>query len=159
MTTQTQPTVVLSKQVNASPQQVFDAWVKPELRRQWWRAAPEMSCTLCEIDGRLGGAYRLGMLKPAGSGPDAGEQDVEYIVEGVFTEFEPPQRLAFTWSWTQPSDGATGTLVTVDFLAQDRGTLVTVTHERLPSTKSADNHRGGWTGCLEQMALFFAHDS
>ena len=149
MATQTQPSVVLTKQVNAPRQKVFDAWIKPELRRQWWRASPEMSCTVCEIDARKSGHYRIGMRKPAGApGPhEDDDQPMEYIVEGDSLDIDPPSKLVFTWGWTQPSDGVTDSTVTVHFADQDGGTLVTVTHERLPSDESRDSHRGGWTGC------------
>ena len=96
MATETQPAVVITKHVSAPRAQVFDAWIKPELRRQWWRATPQMTCTHCEIDARQGGQYRIGMLKPADTGPDPQDGGGEYIVAGEFELIDPPNKLVFT---------------------------------------------------------------
>lgn len=34
-------TVHLTKRIAVLRQKVFDAWIKPELRRQWWHASPD----------------------------------------------------------------------------------------------------------------------
>ena len=46
------------------------------------------------IDLRIGGAVRVVMRNP--------HEDIEYGGGGVYTEIDPPNRLAFTWIWTTP---------------------------------------------------------
>ena len=55
-------TLDMTRVVRAPREKVFDAWVVPELRRQWWRSKPGALCTLCEIDARQGGRW-LGCLE------------------------------------------------------------------------------------------------
>ena len=50
--------LVVTRQFNASPQTVFDAWTKPEHVKHWWGPFG-MTMALCEIDLRTGGAFRF----------------------------------------------------------------------------------------------------
>jgi len=121
-------------------EKVFDAFVIPEVRKQWWSAGPGNRCTLCEIDGRAGGAYRINMLS----------QGTEHIMSGSFREFSRPEKLVFTWT----SGDAVDSVVTVLFRAIDaKTTEVSLTHERLPNVVSRDEHARGWAGCMESLRL------
>jgi len=65
---------------------VFDAFTKPELVRRWLLGPPGWTMPLCEIDLRVGGAYRyIWRSEKDGS---------QMAVGGVFREVTPPERLA-----------------------------------------------------------------
>lgn len=65
---------------------VFDAFTKPELVRRWLLGPPGWTMPLCEIDLRVGGAYRyVWRSEKDGS---------QMAVGGVFREVTPPERLA-----------------------------------------------------------------
>ncbi len=150
MTDQPPTYIRLTKLIKAPRQAVYDAWLDPESRRQWWCAAPEYGCNVCEIDPTQGGRYRVNMEKD-------GE---EYVTVGEFTELDPPRKLAFTWTWEKPSDGVRDTIVTIelyDAVAEDGqpATELVLTHDRLPHAKSRELHTGGWAGCLESLAKHF----
>jgi uncharacterized protein YndB with AHSA1/START domain len=64
---------------------VFDAFTKPELVRRWLLGPPGWTMPLCEIDLRVGGAYRyVWRSEKDGS---------QMAVGGVFREITPLERL------------------------------------------------------------------
>ena len=69
-------------------------------------------------------------------------------------ELDSPHRLVFTWI----SDGTEqqASVVTIDLAESDGGTLLTLKHEKLPTTQSAENHQGGWTAIAENLAQVLA---
>jgi len=146
----TRTEVRLTRLVFAPRQRVFDAWVKPELRKKWWRSRPSQRCTVCEIDGRPGGKYRLNMVT----------DESEAFMVGEFVEFVPPERLTFTWAQATPEGNGPSSLVSIDFVALDDDTTeLTLVHEQLESEESVRQHELGWIGCLTQLGQNFGEDS
>ena len=77
----------LTRLFDAPPRLVYDAMTQPQHVRRWWgRLDDEHSVTLCEIDLRVGGAWRF-----VGRGPRG-----EYAFNGVYREIEAPGRLVYT---------------------------------------------------------------
>lgn len=141
------PTFIrMSKLIKAPRQRVYEAWINPEIRRQWWCAAPEYCSSQCEIDAAVGGRYRINMEK----------QGEEYVTVGEFVQMDPPAKLVFTWTWEKPADGVKNTLVTVElFDVQIDGqpaTELVLTHEKLSDPRNREAHTSGWTGCLTSLA-------
>jgi len=50
--------IVMTREFNAPRRMVFDAFTKPELVKQWLLGPPGWSMPVCEIDLKVGGAYR-----------------------------------------------------------------------------------------------------
>ena len=50
--------IVMTRVFDASRRVMFDAFTKPELVTQWLLGPPGWSMPVCEIDLRVGGAYR-----------------------------------------------------------------------------------------------------
>ena len=107
----TSEVIALQRTVAASPERLFAAWTQPELLRQWW-GPPGSKVRSVEIDCRIGGTYRIGILQPDGR---------TYFVYGVYKEVQPPHKLIFTWRWEQPEMDIGNSLVTVEFLPHERG--------------------------------------
>lgn len=142
----------VSRFIRAPRERVFEAWTRPEIRRKWWLTNRGEGPTTCEIDARVGGKY---LLKQIGSGaetPHGVDDDYEWIIEGEFTEFEPPQRLVFTWKVNHPGEPAGDERVTIEFDEADGGTEVTITHEGILSSRLRDGTEKGWTKLLELQA-------
>ncbi len=155
-TPQTGITLSMSKTINASRERVFAAWTQPELLQQWWGAHESFSAPVAEVDLRVGGKYRLGMLEPG--------KDAPYVCHGVYREVNPPEKLVFTWSWEKmPGDDSSfmpaETLVTVEFIDKGGATEVVLTHEQFPDEHMRDEHQGGWVGCLDGLERLFASGS
>ena len=139
---ETETTLRLRRTFAAPREKVFRAWTQPEELTKWW--GPEGYATpSAEVDLRVGGKYRLGMMKlPDGK---------IFYLSGTYREVRPPERLVYTWRWeAQPEHGET--LVTVEFRAVGDSTEVDLIHEVFPTQKARDDHNRGWSGCLDRLA-------
>ena len=58
MTTPSDLEIQVTRDFDAGRGLVFDAFTKPELVRRWLLGPPGWTMPLCEIDLRVGGAYR-----------------------------------------------------------------------------------------------------
>ena len=86
-TTPSDREIVLTRLFDAPRRLVFEAMSKPEHVRRWWGLLDERySVTLCEIDLRVGGAWRF-----VGRGPQG-----EFAFHGVYREIAAPERVVFT---------------------------------------------------------------
>jgi uncharacterized protein YndB with AHSA1/START domain len=85
--------LVMTRVFRASRRAVFDAWTKPELLAQWF-GPPSWTLPVCEIDLRVGGAWRFVMQK-RGSGE-------RMTLQGTYREIVPGERLVTTESF-EPS--------------------------------------------------------
>jgi uncharacterized protein YndB with AHSA1/START domain len=78
--------LTLTRVFNAPRELVFEAWTSRAHLQQWW--GPHMFTNpVCEVDLRVGGAWRIVMRGPDGT---------DYVSHGVYTEIVPPERLVFT---------------------------------------------------------------
>ena len=68
--------------------------------------------------------------------------DTTYGGGGVYTEVDPPRRLAFTWLWD--SDPTTRQLIEIDFEEHEGVTTVRFTHRDLWDEEAVRSHEGGW---------------
>jgi len=127
--------LVVTRTINGPARLVFEAWTRPELFEQWW--APRslgMVLHACEMDVRVGGAYRLDF----GDGMD---------FFGTYVEVTPHSRLA----WTNEEGGDGGPVTTVTF--EDRGDTTLVTLRELYPSKEALDAAG--TGAAEALGEMF----
>src|SRR3981189_3120468 len=117
LTTRGDREIVMTRPFDAPRNLVFDAFTKPELVRQWLLGPPGWSMPVCEIDLRVGGAYRY-VWRKAGA-PDMG-------MGGVYREIVAPERVVCTEKFDQawyPGE-AVGNL---DLVEQGGETTVTQT--------------------------------
>jgi len=108
--------IVMTRIFDAPRQMLFDAFTKPELVPEWLTGRPDHTMPICEIDLRVGGAYRY-----VWRGPDGQEMSSQ----GVFREVAPPERVVaserFEPSWYEGENVNTTT-----FLEKDGKTTVTL---------------------------------
>jgi uncharacterized protein YndB with AHSA1/START domain len=143
--------VRITRLIRAPRQKVYDAWLDPSIRNQWWCASPDMKPGTCDIDATVGGKYRVGMIAPDGT---------EHVVIGEFIELNPPNKLVFTWTWeTNPGFGG-NSQVTIELFdatfKEERATELLLTHERLTQPLERSDHTTGWLGCLKSLGKLFA---
>jgi uncharacterized protein YndB with AHSA1/START domain len=119
--------LVVTRTINGPARIVFEAWIKPELFKQWWvpKSAP-MSLLSCEMDVRVGGRYRLVFSHPAAPEPMA--------FFGSYLEVTPHSRLV----WTNEEGGDSGQVTTVTFEERAGKTLL-VLHDLYPSKEALDD--------------------
>jgi uncharacterized protein YndB with AHSA1/START domain len=116
--------IVVTRTVNAPARLVYEAFIKPELFRQWW-VPRSLGLTLlsCEMDPRVGGKYRLVFRH--------GDSTMEFY--GTYTEVAPHSRL----TWTNEESGEHGAVTTVTFEEKSGKTLL-VLRDRYASKEAAD---------------------
>lgn len=80
--------IVMTREFNAPRRLVWDAWTKPELIRRWLGEGFEgWTFAVCEVDLRVGGAYRFQWKGPGGE---------EMGMRGEYREIAAPERLVST---------------------------------------------------------------
>ena len=106
---------------------VFEAWTNPAVLRRWLLGPPGWTMPVCEVDFRVGGAYRYEWRN---------EQGQTMGVGGVYREIDPPHRFAATERFDQawyPGES----LITITFAEKDGETEMTTTM-RYESTAARD---------------------
>jgi uncharacterized protein YndB with AHSA1/START domain len=86
-TTPTDREVVMIRVFDAPCNLVFDAMNKPELLKRWLLGPPGWSMTVCEVDLKVGGAFRHVWRR---------EDGTEMSMGGVYREITPPERIVRT---------------------------------------------------------------
>jgi uncharacterized protein YndB with AHSA1/START domain len=117
VTTPTDREIAMTRVFDAPRHLVFEAYTKPELLQRWLGLHAGWSWAVCEVDLRVGGAYRY-----VWRGPDG----VEMGMGGVFREIKEPERIVATESFDQswyPGDAES----TVLFVEQGGKTTLTLT--------------------------------
>ena len=89
ISTPTDREVVVTRTFDAPRALLFDAYTQPELLKRWYDA-PGRSLVVCEIDLRVGGAYRFLWR---------GEGRKDVGMRGVHREVVRPERLVRTETW------------------------------------------------------------
>jgi uncharacterized protein YndB with AHSA1/START domain len=85
--------IALTRTFNAPRALVFDALTKPELVKRWMLGNMGAAMPVCEIDLRVGGAYRFVWRNPDGS---------EMAMMGVYRELVRPERIVNTQRFDTP---------------------------------------------------------
>ncbi|MFZ0736287.1 MAG: SRPBCC family protein [Candidatus Acidiferrales bacterium] len=109
--------IAMTRVFDAPRRLVFDAVTNPALVKQWLLGPPGWLMPICEIDLRVGGAYRYLWRSTEGA---------EMGARGVFREIVPPEKLVSTEKFDEPWYPGEALLTTV--LAEQGGkTTLTLT--------------------------------
>ncbi len=155
----TMPEFVISRTFDAPRELMFRVWTEKEHLAHWWgpKGYKVFSCT---NDPRPGGLMHYGMR-----GPDGGEMWGRW----VYREIDPPARLEFISSFSNPSaelapvpfegNWPPELLSVITFDEQGGRTTVTVTWspynanevERAEFDAGRASMTGGWTGTFERL--------
>jgi uncharacterized protein YndB with AHSA1/START domain/predicted Ser/Thr protein kinase len=140
-------TIRIEKHIPAPPEQVFAAWTDPDRMANWYAPSDDCGPTIGEVDLRVGGVYRIGMLLP-------GRTDYRFV-SGHYSRVDAPRTLSFTWGWEPYQSGWPETQITVEFRPGGGGTDLVLTHERFRDEADKDRHAEGWRGCLDRLGRKF----
>lgn len=76
------------------------------------------------------------------------------VARGAFREVVPVHRLAYTFGWDGGQDVPPGSsLVEIDLIERDGGTLLRMTHSGLPNAEQAAAHEKGWAHYLGRLTI------
>jgi len=142
VTLPTDDQILITREFDAPRELVYRAWTEPDLVRRWWHAnRGEM--TICDIDLRVGGAWRYVMVTPNGT---------EVAFHGEFQEIVPNERVVQTEVFEGfPDAGAVETLEFEDVDGRTRVTML-VQHER-PEHRDAHVNSGMEDGLQDALDL------
>jgi uncharacterized protein YndB with AHSA1/START domain len=73
---------------------------------------------------------------------------------GAFREVVPVHRLAYSFGWDGSEEVPPGSsLVEIDLIDRDGGTLLRMTHSGLPSAAQCEGHNKGWAHYLSRLTM------
>jgi uncharacterized protein YndB with AHSA1/START domain len=133
-------TLRMERAFQAPIEAVFEAWTSEEVLRRWWHTEDGYETSAADVDLRVGGTVRVVMRDP--------REGVEYGGGGTYTEVDPPNRLAFTWTW---DDEPRQTLIEIDFEERDGLTTVRFTHSGLWDEEAVRSHEDGWNKLFDRL--------
>jgi uncharacterized protein YndB with AHSA1/START domain len=138
--TATAEPIVREIHIDAQPETVFEFFTDPGKITRWL-------ATEATLDPRPGGICHQ---------VHAGDDDRHpgpYYMHGEFVEVTPPNRVVFTWGFTNPEVRVPSgsTTVEVTLVPEGQGTRLRLVHRDLPASE-LDSHREGWDGMLDRLA-------
>ncbi len=116
----------------------FACWVDPHLLMQWW--PPQ-----AEVAPHVGGRYHLAWPK------------MDQHLRGVYTVFDLPHQLTFTWKWDHDPETTLPIEVNLTFEPITTGTRLTLVQGLYGPSKSdqqlrIEHHLAGWSHFLPRLA-------
>ena len=124
----------------AAPEQVFDAWLNPQVARLFLFATPGGEMIRYEVDARVGGAFNF-VDRRADMG--------DVLHTGEYKEIDRPRRLVFTFG--VPQFNPDMTTVELDFAPTAAGGCrLTLTQRQVPA-EWAERSQEGWTKIIASL--------
>ena len=127
VTTPSDREITMTRVFDAPRALVFDCWTKPELITRWLTGPDGWSFAVCEVDLRVGGAYRFVWRNQEG---------IEMGMGGVYREIVPPERIVNTQLFDQDWTG--GETVGTLLLIEKKGKTTTTNTVLYPSKEARD---------------------
>jgi uncharacterized protein YndB with AHSA1/START domain len=130
----TEPLLVRREtQIAAPPATVFAFLTDPQKILSWMG-------TDAKTELQPGGLYLVGVNGRA--------------ARGAFREVVPVHRLAYSFGWEGSGEVPPGSsLIEIDLIERDGGTLLRMTHSGLPSAAQCDAHDKGWAHYLGRLTM------
>lgn len=151
--------LVLTRNLDAPRELVFQAWTKPERVKQWW-GPKGFTCPVCEIDLRPGGVYFSCMRSPDGK---------DFWGKCVYREILEPERIVCTDSFADEkgnvvspqayglsADWPEEALITATFEEHSGRTRFTLCHAPIQPGPERDMCRQGWDETLDKLEEYLA---
>lgn len=132
----------LQRSFSAPVDRVFRAQTDPDILKIWWHAGANYECSVAEIDFKVDGHYRLGMIHI--------EKQIEHVVGGIFLEIILNKKIVFTWKWEDRNE-ENSSIITIDFNKTDNGSELILTQTGFSSEESRKDHNNGWELCLNEL--------
>jgi uncharacterized protein YndB with AHSA1/START domain len=132
---QTTIELTVERTISAPPDEVFDAWLNPEIPGTPWNEADKL------------------LLNPTVDG------FFYWLIRGTahygrFTRVERGSQIQHTW--VSPNTLGLESTVTVTFRKKGGDTVMTLVHAGLPDTRQGHGHEGGWNYFMGNFEKQFA---
>jgi uncharacterized protein YndB with AHSA1/START domain len=131
--------LVVRKQLEASCEEAFDAWLEPSSLAEFMAPGANAQRVDAEVDARVGGKFRIDMVGKSETVTHTGQ----YLI------IERPTRLSFTWvskyTENRPS------VVTIEFNPRGKARCeIVLTHTGLPDTQ-VPGHKRTWAAIIDSL--------
>ncbi|WP_148717106.1 SRPBCC family protein [Chitinolyticbacter meiyuanensis] len=136
--------LIITRNLPAPRHLVFAAWSSAE-HQVHWMGPKDFTVPSCEIDFRVGGAYRACIRSPEGQ---------DYWMRGHYREIVTPEKLVFTFAWEEDGERGLENLVTIQFADLGDSTRMVFRQAPFQSSAERDSHHGGWSECFDRLAAY-----
>jgi uncharacterized protein YndB with AHSA1/START domain len=134
--------LTVSRDFDAPPETLFDAWLDPALAAKFLFATPDGKMLKVEIDPRVGGRALIVDRRASG--------DAHHHI--LYEVIDRPNRLVFLFR-ADPAEEGEWTRVSIEIAAKGSGSTLTLTHAMDPAWASYEEQtRKGWTMILDSLA-------
>jgi uncharacterized protein YndB with AHSA1/START domain len=134
--------------IDASPEEVFDAYTDPEAQKIWFTILDEGMTVENEVDLRVGGKW----VSTWGFAPDEMFREIN-----TFQVIDRPHRLVSKSSFTSPDGSTMDTDVEVTFRDEGGKTMMRVVQSGFPEEAIRDFVANtAWIGAFERINAYFA---
>ena len=147
-------TLRMVRTFDAAPERVFAAWDRTRRNSCNGSARPAWSITVCEIDVRPGGAWRIAGLH---DGTRQGLRLVGQVCRGQAAG-AAGLHLGASRDGDFSARADTRRRCAIEFKALGERTELTLTQGPFRDRSSTDNHRWGWTGSFDKLRRDFPPD-
>ena len=138
----TSPVLTITRDFDATPEAVFDAWLDPAKAGKFLFATPDGTMQVVEIDARIGGRALIVERRASG------EAHHHLRYEAI----DRPHRLVFLFR-ADPAEEGAWTRVSISIAAKGAGATLTLVHEMDPEWAAYEEQtRKGWTMILASLA-------
>ena len=142
--------VALSRTIPAPREEVYRAFLDPELLQRWF-CPGEFAVVTASVDEHVGGRHVVEMLSPDG---------MRLAFESVIRDLVPGERIVLDFAFVGPEPGdREDTLLTVTLAdAPDGATEVRFDHERItlaPPNFDRPGVNAGWTSVLDKLEALY----
>jgi uncharacterized protein YndB with AHSA1/START domain len=143
-------TFVIERSYPKPPERVFSAFADAAKKRRWFAEGENHDVEEFEMDFRVGGAERIRYRFKEGT-PFPG---VALTNEGRYQDIVLNRRLVTASTMTLGDKRFSASLVTVEFLPADQGTVLICTHQGafFEGADGPQMREAGWRHLLEQLA-------
>jgi len=141
--------------IGAPPDAVYRAFTDPAALAVWM-APGEMTGTVHQFDGRVGGGYQMSLYYPASEAPGRGktaEREDRYTAR--FVELTPPRHIVEAITFDSADPAFAGEMIMdVTLEAAGGGTTVTIIFRDLPAGIRPADNEAGTQSTLEKLARY-----
>ncbi len=132
--------ISVSRDIDASCEALYDAWLEPAVTRNFFFATDDGEMVNAEIDPRVGGEFLMVDRRQGEDVPHGGK----------YLELDRPNRILFTFA--VPADSGDSTEVELRFAPIDSGCRVTLNHQLHPNwSEQRDKVQQGWEKMLADL--------